>query len=174
MFFRLKATRHSFNKIHKFRGNKLGAYVSADIAVFVICPFCEGYKYVVGFTDYATKRSWVYPMKARTETSLTLKDLNFVQLKKFWAEIEHYYADGDKELISNEVRGILKGIGALYSWSRTETPELNGVSGRKFKTVGERCMSIILRAELPTDFWSAAYNTSNYIINRLATDTNLG
>ena len=65
---------------------------------------------------------------------------NFVQLRKFRAEIEHYHANGGKELISKEVLGILKGIGASYSWSLTDTPELNGVSERKFKTLGERCL----------------------------------
>ena len=32
---RSKATRHSFNKVHKFRGYKLGAFVSVDIAVLL-------------------------------------------------------------------------------------------------------------------------------------------
>ena len=127
--------------------------MSVDIAVFVNCPSREGYKYVVGFTDHATKRSWVYPMKERTEFVSILKDFNFVQLRKLRAEIKHYHADGGKELISKEVLGILKGIGASYSWSPTDTPELNGVSERKFKTLGERCLSMILRAGLPTDFW---------------------
>ena len=72
---RSKTTKYNFNKVHKFRGNKPRAYeyVFVDIAVFVNCPSREGYKYVVGFTDYVTKRSWVCPMKKRTEFVSILK-----------------------------------------------------------------------------------------------------
>ena len=63
---RAKGTRHSFNKMHKIRGSRLGDYVSVDIAVFINCPSREGFKYVAGFTDHATKRSWVYPMRERS------------------------------------------------------------------------------------------------------------
>ena len=56
-----------------------------------------------------------------------------MQLRKLRAEIEHYHADSGNELNSKEVLGILKGIGASYSWSQTDTPELNGVSEQKCK-----------------------------------------
>ena len=72
------------------------------------------------------------------------------------AEIEHYHADGEKELISKKMLGKLKGIGASYSWNPTDTPKLNGVSERKFKALGERCLSMILQAGLSTDFWRRA------------------
>ena len=39
--------------VHKLRGNKLGAYVSVDIAVFFNVPSREGYKYVVGFMSWS-------------------------------------------------------------------------------------------------------------------------
>ena len=57
---RSNATRHSFKKVSKIRENKLRAYVSVDIAVIVDCSFREGYKYVVGFTNHATKRYFGY------------------------------------------------------------------------------------------------------------------
>ena len=120
---RSKATRHSLNKVYKFRENKLGACVSVDIAVFVNCPSREGYKCVVGFTDHATKRSWVYPMKDKTEFVSILKIYIFIQLRKLRAEIEHFHADGGKKLTSKEIIVILKGIGASYSWNLTDTPE---------------------------------------------------
>ena len=44
---RSKATRHSFIKFYKFRGNKLEAHVSVDIAVFVNFLSRERYKYVM-------------------------------------------------------------------------------------------------------------------------------
>ena len=74
-------------------------------------------------------------MKERTEFVSILKEFNFVQLRKLRAEMAQFHADSGEELISKEVLGILKGIGASYSWSSTHTPELNEVSERKFKTL---------------------------------------
>ena len=58
-------------------------------------------------------------MKKRTEFVSILKDFNFVQLRNFRAEIEHYHADGDKKLTSKKVCGILKGI-----WAHTRGVQL--------------------------------------------------
>ena len=145
-----------------------------DIAVFINCPSRQGYRYVVAFTDHATKHSWVYPMIERSEFISTFKDFNDVKLKSYEVKIKHYHADGGKELISKEVISILKLLGATYSWSPADTPELNATSERKFRTLGERCLSMMLRAGLPTDFWWNAYETSNYITNRLPTKTSFG
>ena len=85
--------------------------------------------------------------------------------------IKHYHAHGVKELISKSVITLLRNLGATFTWSPADTPELNGVSERKFKTLGERCLSMMLQSGLPTDFWWDAYETSNYLTNRLPTKT---
>ena len=99
---RSKATKHSFNKIYKFRGNKLRANISVDFAVFVNFPSLD------------TSMSWdlqTMPrkdlgytfMKNSTEFAPILKGFNFVQLQKSRAEIEHYHAGGGKKFISQGV-----------------------------------------------------------------------
>ena len=65
--------------------------------------------------------------------------------------------DGGKELISKSVITLLRNLGATFT----------GVSERKFKTLGERCLSMMLQFILPADFWWDAYETSNYLTNRL-------
>ena len=94
-----------------------------DFAVFINCPSRQGYRYVVAFTDHA--------MIERSEFISTFKDFNDVKLKSYGVKIRHYHADGGKELISKEVISILKLLGATYSWSPADTPELNVTSERK-------------------------------------------
>lgn len=168
---RAKITRVSFKKVHRIRGNKLGDYISCDIAVFKNCPSREGYLYVVQFLDHGTKFSWVYPMRTRDEFIEKLRDLIDVKLKVFGAKIQHYHADGGAELISKQVLSILKREGARYTWNPAETPELNSSSERRFRTISERTLSMLLRSGLPVDFWWDAYDASNYITNRLPTKT---
>ena len=85
----------------------MGDFVSCDIAVFVNCPSRQGFKYVLGITDHATKYSWVYPMKERSEAFVHLKDFIEVKLKIYGQSMRHYHADGGKELISKAVINLL-------------------------------------------------------------------
>ena len=64
--------------------------------------------------------------------------------------------------------------GSKYSWNPADTPELNATSERKFRTLGERSLSMLLRSCLPVDFWWDANKASNYITNRLPTKTSNG
>ena len=171
---RSKLTRTIFQKSHAIRGTELGDYISVDIAVFVNCPSREGYKYVVCFTDHATKFSWVYPMKLRDEYIEKLRHLVDVELHSHRAKLKHYHADGGAELISKQVLTLLKREGSRYTWNPADTPELNATSERRFRTLGERCLSMLLRAGLPVDFWWDAYEASNYLTVRLPTKTARG
>ena len=168
---RAKATRKSFKKIHAIRGKKLGEFISVDIAVFVNCPSREGFRYVVTFIDHATKMLWSYPMKKRNEFSNVLFDLIDVKLHALEVKIKHYHADGGKELISKAVITKLQTEGSRYTWTPADTPELNSTSERKWRTLGEMCLSMLLRSGLPTDFWWDAYETATYIAIRLPTKT---
>ena len=89
-------------------------------------------------------------------------------------KIKHYHGDGGAELISKQVLELLKREGVEYTWNPADTPELNASSERKFRTLGERCLSMLLRSGLPADFWWDAYETSNYLTNRLTTKTSRG
>ena len=91
-------------------------------------------------------------MKTRDESIEKLRDLVDVQLKRFQVKIKHYHADGAAELISKQVVQILKREGATYSWNPAETPALNATTDRKFRTLGERTLCMLLRSGLPVDF----------------------
>ncbi len=94
------------------------------------------------FVDHATKFSWVYGMKTRDEYIEKLRHLVDVELHSHGVKLKHYHADGDAELISKQVLTLLKREGSRYTWNPADTPELNATSERKFRTLGERCLSI--------------------------------
>ena len=85
--------------------------------------------------------------------------------------MRHYHADGGGELICKLVLAELKARGITYSWTPPDTPELNAVSERKFRTLFERALAMLLRAGLPVVFWWDAYEASEYITNCLPTKT---
>ena len=77
-------------------------------------------------------------MKESSEAFLCIKIFAEVQLRVHGCSIKHYHADGEKELITKPVITLLRNLGATFTWSTADTPELNGVSERKIKTLGGR------------------------------------
>ena len=122
------------------------------------------------------KDSYVDPLRTRScpdvLNCLTLFEVSHMKTRT--ADVGHYHADGGAELICNEVLLFLKEIGATYSWNPADTPELNATSERRFRTLGERTVCLLIRSGLPKTFWWDAYDTSNYITNHLPTKTARG
>jgi hypothetical protein len=85
---------------------------------------------------------------------------------------KHYHADGAKELIGATVKKyLMQQFGTHMTWSSTDIPELNSISERKFRTLGEMTLAMLLRSGLPSFFWFDAYLAACYITLRLPTRT---
>ena len=110
-------------------------------------------------------------MKTRDEYIEKLRNSVDVELVKHGAKMGHYHSDGGAELISKQVLVILKRERTDYTWNPADTPKLNATSERKFRTRGERCLSMLIRAGTPVDWWWDAYQTTNYLTVRLPTKT---
>ncbi len=110
-------------------------------------------------------------MKTRNEYIEKLRHLNETELHSHRANIKHYHVDGGAKLINKQVLTLMKRKGARYTWNPADTPELNSTSERKFRTLGERCLNMLLCAGLPVDFLWNAYKTSNYLTVWLPTKT---
>ena len=113
-------------------------------------------------------------MKSRDEFYTQLVHLIDTDLHTIGVKIKHYHADGGAELISKVVIKKLQLEGSRYTWTPADTPELNSTSERKWRTLGEMSLSMLLRSGLPVDFWWDAYETATYITIRLPTTTARG
>ncbi len=91
-------------------------------------------------------------MKTRDQYFEKLRDFVDVELRRYNVRMKHYHADRGAKLISKQVLTLLKRDGARYTWNPADTPELNATSERKFRTLGEHCLSMLLRSGLPVDF----------------------
>ena len=58
-----------------------------------------------------------------------------------------------------------------FSNTPTETPKLNSVSERKFRTLGEMALAMLSRSGLPKIWWAKAYAAAGYVLRRLPTNT---
>jgi hypothetical protein len=65
-----------------------------------------------------------------------------IDSKKLGDSVKYYHADGAGELVGRETLDYLDSLGVSYSWSPTDTPEMNSVTERKWRTFNEmtRCL----------------------------------
>ena len=133
----LKATDPEIPQADKFLGK-----VTADISVYLNCPSRQGFKYVLVLTDVATKMIWEYPLKTRSCDEVLTCIRNWVECVLVCYPgnhtLVHYHADGGAELIDQRIKSyLLSTFGTTVTWSLTDTPQLNAISERKFRTLGE-------------------------------------
>jgi hypothetical protein len=176
-----KITRRSFHAkpVTEMQATHFLQKVTVDISIYLNCPSRQGYKYALVFTDIATKMFWEYPLSTRSgpEVFRCLKHLCETVLTGYEGDfqIQNYHADGGKELITDQIKSyMLDKFGAKTTWSSTDTPELNSVSERKFRTLGEMTLAMLADSGLPSSFWWDAYETACYIARRMPTRTYKG
>ena len=87
-------------------------------------------------------------------------------------ELLHYHADGGAELIDQKIkRNLLQTFETTVTWSSTDTPELNSILERKFRTSGEMTLAMLADSGLPKSFWWDAYLTVYDIVRMIPTKT---
>jgi hypothetical protein len=145
--------------------------------VYANCESREGYKYVLCFTDIATKMFFAYPLnKTRSGEGVfaCLKHLCEVELAVYPGEHRwhKYHADGGGELITAEVKDYLRArYGTVTTWTSTDNLEQNAVSERKWRTLGDMTLANLIDAGLGTSYWWDAYKAACYVAKRLTTNT---
>jgi hypothetical protein len=170
----VKLTRHAFRKEKKRSAKYVGELVSTDLGVFKNHAARVGTSYVQTFTDHASKNVTAYGLKKKSDAIDNLKKYVNVDCKKLGESVKHYHADGAGELVGRDTLDYLDSVGVSYSWSPTDTPEMNSVTERKWRTLNQMTRCLLLRSGLPTDFWWDAYEAAVWIHNRTPTKTARG
>ncbi|KAK0581805.1 hypothetical protein LWI29_018205 [Acer saccharum] len=97
----------------------------------------------------------------------------FDMFKAFKVEIENQLekhikilrSDRGGEYLSGEFQQYLIDNGIVSQFSAPGTPQQNGVSGRRNKTLLDMVKSMLSYSTLPISFWGYALQTAIYILN---------
>ena len=76
-------------------------------------------------------------------------------------------SDRGGEYLSSEFLTYLGENGILSQWTPPGTPQLNGVSERRNRTLLDMVRSMMSFATLPVSFWGFALETACYILNNV-------
>ncbi|KAI5325276.1 hypothetical protein L3X38_034350 [Prunus dulcis] len=144
-----------------------------------ICPFpvptIEGHRYFITFIDDFSRFCYIYLIQNKSSA--------FEVFKIFKTEVENqldlkikflrsdrggeYYGKYDEQgRHPSPLARFLQDCGIIAQYTNPGTPQENGVSERRNRTLKDMVRSMICNTDLPKILWGDAIKTANYILNR--------
>ncbi|KAM2111915.1 hypothetical protein ACFX1R_014483 [Malus domestica] len=133
-----------------------------------------GFSYYITFTDDHSRFGYVYLMKYKSESFERFKEFKNEVEKQTGKQIKTLRSDRGGEYLSNEFLDYLKECGIVSQWNPPGTPQHNGVSERRNRTLMNMVRSMMSSANLPVTFWRYALYTAAYLLNRVPSKSTLG
>ena len=124
-----------------------------------------GSKYFLLITDDYNRMSWVYFLKAKSEAFENFKIFKAIVDKQFGLCKKALRTGHGGEFLSNEFITFCEEQGIRRELIAPYTPEQNGVTERKNRTVVEMARSMLKARGVPNNFWCEAVATVVYILN---------
>ncbi|CAN1189557.1 Retrovirus-related Pol polyprotein from transposon RE2, partial [Linum perenne] len=130
-----------------------------------------GYRYFALFIDHATRFTWVYMLRAKSDLLPILKGFLAMVQTQFHKKIKVIRSDSGGEYSSAALKDLYLSHGIHYQMSCPGVSEQNGLVERKNRHVLELARALILQSQVPQSFWPEVVDTVIYLINRQVTPT---
>jgi len=118
-----------------------------------------GFQYFITFTGDLSRYGYVYLMKHKSETFEKFKEFQSEDENQCGKKIKALRSDCGGEYLSHEFSSHLKSCGIVPQLTPPGTPQRNGVSERRNRTLLNMVRSMISQSDLPLSFWGYALET---------------
>ncbi|CAJ2636761.1 unnamed protein product [Trifolium pratense] len=143
--------------------------IHTDVAGPQRTPSLQGSLYFVLFIDDFTRMCWIFFLKFKHEVAgVFVKFKNMVETQS-GCKIQFLRSDNGKEYTSTQFNLFCEEAGIVHQLTTPYTPEQNGVSERRNRSIMEMARCMLHEKDLPKQFWAEAANTAVYLQNRLPT-----
>lgn len=152
-----------------WRATKPLELVHTDVCSPMRTLSLNGSRYFLLFIDDYTRMTWVYFLKERSEVYGVFKKFKQLVETQSGHKLKTLRSDRGTEYKSHHFDKFCEEEGVERQLSVAYTPQQNGVSERKNRTIMEMARSMLYDKELPRMFWAEAVNTAVYLLNRCPT-----
>ncbi|KAJ9542108.1 LOW QUALITY PROTEIN: hypothetical protein OSB04_028614 [Centaurea solstitialis] len=128
-----------------------------------------GYRYFITFTDDFSRYGYVYLMRHKSESFERFREYHNEVQNQLGRRIKFLRSDRGGEYLSDEFDNHLMECGIVSQLTPPYTPQMNGVSERRNRTLLDMVRSMMCRSTLPMSFWGHALETAAHILNRAPT-----
>lgn len=164
-----KQHRDSFPKGKSWRAKNVLELVHSDLCGPINPSSNGGKRYFMTFTDDYSRKTWVYFLQEKSEAFSTFKNFMTLVEKEADKSIKFFRSDRGGEYNSHEFINFCEEHGIQKQLTAAYTPQQNGVSERKNRTILNMVRSILTKSGVPKNFWPEAVNWSIHILNRSPT-----
>ena len=126
-----------------------------------------GFQYFITFTDDLSRYGYVYLMKHKSESFEKFKIFKNEVQNQLGKNIKTLRSDRGGEYLSQEFVDHLRDCGIVSQLTPPGTPQWNGVSERRNRTLLDMVRSMMSQTDLPISFWGYALETAAFILNRV-------
>ncbi len=161
--------KHAKNHLPK-RTTKRSSELLEIVQTYVRGPMSTastgGAKYLVAFIDDKSRWCQVHFVAKKSQALVAFK--KYKDRVENWLErrIEYVQSDKGTEFCTTEFENLLQVNGIQRKLTVPHTPQQDGVTERKNRTLLEMARCMIIQSKLAPSFWAEAISTANYLRNR--------
>jgi hypothetical protein len=163
-----KQTRKPF-PTSSWRANQKLQLIHTDLAGPQRTPSLNGSLYYIVFIDDLTRMCWIYFLRYKSEVAAVFWKFKAHVENQSNSQIQILRSDNGTEYLSNQFQQFCDEAGIEHQLTAPYTPQQNGVSERKNRSIMEMVRCMLHQKELPKKLWAEAASTTVFIQNRLPT-----
>ncbi|GJR63276.1 putative RNA-directed DNA polymerase [Tanacetum coccineum] len=163
-----KMTKKPFNSNIE-RATDLLGLIHTDVCGPLRHVSRKGASYFLTFTDDFSRYGYVYLLKHKHEVFETFKVFKAEVELQLGKKIKALRSDRGGEYLSQEFKDYLSENGIVQNLTSPYTPQQNGVSERRNRTLLDMVRSMFNLTTLPLSFWDYALESAVRILNMVPT-----
>ena len=109
-------------------------------------PIVDGYKYFLTIVDDFSRCTWIYLLKAKSETQVLLPQFCAYVETQFNKKIKCIRTDNGTEFLLKE---FFKSKGIIHQLSCVETPQQNSIGGKKHQRILNVARALKFQSNVP-------------------------
>ena len=152
---------------HSERANELLDLIHTDVSGPLSSDARGGYKYFITFTDDFSRYGYVYLMRHKSESFEMFKSFQNEVQNQLGKAIKALRSDRASEYLNQEFDDHLRTCGIISQLTPPGTPQWNGVSERRNRTLLDMVRSMMSPTDLPFTLWGYALETAAFTLNRV-------
>ncbi|KAG8501219.1 hypothetical protein CXB51_003321 [Gossypium anomalum] len=164
-----KQARLPFPTNTSWRASTKLELVHTDVCGPMRTESLSGNRYFILFIDDCTRYCWVYFLKHKSEVVQVFMKFKAAVETETGCKIKTIRSDNGTEYTSAQFQALCKDAGIKHQLTNVYTPQQNGVSERKNRSLMDMARCLLFEKNLPKTIWAEAVNTAVYIQNRLPT-----
>ncbi|CAJ2642245.1 unnamed protein product [Trifolium pratense] len=164
-----KHHRDSIPKTASWRVSSKLELIHSDICGPINPSSNGGCRYFITFTDDFSRKTWTYPLKDKSSAFEVFRKFKALVEKESDHQIKCLRTDRGGEFTSSQFNDFCSEHGIKRQLTAAYTPQQNGVSERKNRTLMNMVRSMMSGMNVPKRFWPEAVVWATHVINRSPT-----